>query len=334
MPIREPIFTDAQRNLKELDSGEAVRPVNIFLQLRGYLHASADYSPAANEHLFTPMTTLALKTYQRDRGLSQSGIVDDATFDSFKSHRCGRPNAPTRELNHSLLIETLPDPGNPWKTNKITYRLTRPSNRADLTVEKTEEALEAAFKIWSDALDILEFEKLTTGVAMIEIRFYGREPHDHDEEDSESAFQVVTPDNNAILAHAFYPLHELLGKKAGDIHVNDLVNWADPTAKYNLVSVLAHEIGHSLGFSHSDSSSSIMTAEYDQKHTTLPDIDKTNLENVYVRNYQLEITSILDGKSGGKNPVGITAKAPAAPDAGAPAVPDQPPVPAAGPPPP
>jgi hypothetical protein len=306
MPIKEPEFTENDVALKEGESGPSVDRLIQFLHLRGYLPPNGEFKPSPDAAAaFTDKVKMALTLYQKDRSLPQSGEVDAATFASLTSRRCGRPDAPTAELNSTLRIEPHSVAGNPWQKQLITYRLTKPSDRPDLPVSMTEEALAQAFDIWHQALPALEFQKLDEGVAMIEIRFYGNEAQGG--EDADSAFTAVTESNNGVLAVAFYPLHNLIGKRAGDIHVNDLVDWASPKADYDLVTVLAHEIGHALGFGHSDSLASLMYPDHTRTHAVLPAEDKTRLENVYVHNYTLVITSISDEKGGGRNPVGLHA---------------------------
>ena len=61
----------------------------------------------------------------------------------------------------------------------------------------------------------------------------------------------------SVLAHAFFP------EFGGDVHMDDSEKWTvDTRAGTNLLQTLAHEIGHSLGLSHSDVRDSIMAPFY------------------------------------------------------------------------
>ena len=77
------------------------------------------------------------------------------------------------------------------------------------------------------------------------------------------------------LAHAFYP------RFGGNIHFDADERWGD-TSGTKLLSVAVHEIGHSLGLSHSNIYNSVMYAIYRNRKTiALDDDDKAGIEAIY-----------------------------------------------------
>merc|ERR1711915_262623 len=83
--------------------------------------------------------------------------------------------------------------------------------------------------------------------ADIEIQF---ERKDHGDGDAFDGY-------GGTLAHAFYPLY------GGDIHFDDDEDWTfDSYRGTSLFTTMVHEVGHSLGLSHSDVEGSIMAPFY------------------------------------------------------------------------
>ena len=86
------------------------------------------------------------------------------------------------------------------------------------------------------------------------------------------------------MAHAFYPPPNS-GDLAGDAHFDEAESWTIdipvPTGKIDLVSVAAHELGHSLGLRHSDVAGSLMYPTYSGPHRYLHSDDINGIVNIY-----------------------------------------------------
>ena len=106
--------------------------------------------------------------------------------------------------------------------------------------------MEEAFNVWAEVTN-LKFEKIFSGDAHIEIRFETGNHGDDDPFDGEGG----------TLAHAFFPIF------GGDAHFDDEEDWTVKTFRgTNLVMSTAHELGHSLGLSHSNVKSALMAPFY------------------------------------------------------------------------
>ena len=100
--------------------------------------------------------------------------------------------------------------------------------------------------MWEAATD-LTFSLKKSGSVHIEIRFERYEHGDGDAFDGPGG----------TLAHAYFPQY------GGDVHVDDTEFWTIDSFKgTNILQTMVHEIGHSLGLSHSDVRAAIMAPFY------------------------------------------------------------------------
>ena len=126
----------------------------------------------------------------------------------------------------------------------ITYRITKYSK--DLSKKDIVRTFQKAFEMWEAATN-LQFAIKATGSVNIEVRFDQYSHGDYDPFDGPGG----------VLAHAFFP------KFGGDVHMDDSERWSvDSYYGTNLLQTVTHEIGHSLGLSHSNVRRSIMAPFY------------------------------------------------------------------------
>ncbi|KAI4878562.1 hypothetical protein NFI96_016747 [Prochilodus magdalenae] len=226
--------------------------------LKQFYHLNG--SPRSKRHLASMEEKV--KEMQRFFGLADNGHLDPQTLALMKQARCGVPDVE----NYSLY------PGRPkWKNRTVTYRIAKYT--ADLTREEVETTFYLAFKLWSDVIP-MKFVRVNQGEADIMITFTRKAHGDF--------FPFDGP--RGVLAHAFEP-GEGVG---GDMHFDDDELWTvghrQSAVGYDLFTVAAHELGHSLGLSHSKDPSALMYPKYKYLNSAkykLPEDDTTGIQTLY-----------------------------------------------------
>jgi hypothetical protein len=162
---------------------------------------------------------------------------------------------------------------------------------AGLSVDQVASALEAAIAMWTVhiAFDILPVRPAGPPPEM-RVGFF-------------SGFHGDPPDipfngSSGHLGHGFGPKAEF-GELAGDIHLNADQPWSvDPgDGGIDLATMAAHELGHVLGFNHSQDPLSIMFPSYTGRRTSISAADRSRAIQRYgartAAHSQREISSIL-----------------------------------------
>ncbi|MFT7803366.1 matrix metalloproteinase-20-like [Arapaima gigas] len=193
-------------------------------------------------------------------GLEVSGRLDPKTLEMMRRPRCGVPDVE----NYSF----YPDRQR-WTNRTITYRILRYT--PDLSREEVERSLHQALKLWSDAAP-LRFIRVDRGTADITITFGSKGHGDF--------FPFDGP--RGVLAHAFQPGKDM----GGDVHFDEDEVWMTGRRNfgYDLFTVAAHELGHSLGLSHSKDPSALMHPNYkyfDVTQFSLPRDDRLGIQALY-----------------------------------------------------
>ena len=209
------------------------------------------------------VTVASLKEYQAFHNVPVTGKLDDATIHAMNCKRCGMPDHAVA----SFLAQ-----GNKWTTNNITYGFQNFS--PDFTQGEQEQAIAQAFALWA-AETPLRFNQIPfANNPMIRIRFVAGDHGDGSSFDGASG----------ILAHAFYPPPNN-GDLAGDAHFDEAETWTIniPTGagKIDLVTVAAHEFGHSLGLNHSSVAGSLMFPSYSGPQRFLHSDDAAGIRSIY-----------------------------------------------------
>ncbi|XP_037632450.1 matrix metalloproteinase-20-like isoform X2 [Sebastes umbrosus] len=177
-----------------------------------------------------------IREMQNFFGLRETGGLDSTTLDVMREPRCGVPDVE----NFSFYPERPK-----WKNHTITYMIARFT--PDMTREDVEKSFRSALKMWSDAAP-LRFIRVNHGKTDIVFTFARRTHGDF--------FPFDGP--RGVLAHAFQP-GEGIG---GDVHFDEDETWTAGRQGYSLFAVAAHELGHSLGLTHSKDPSAIMYPNY------------------------------------------------------------------------
>ncbi|XHF22954.1 matrixin family metalloprotease [Corallococcus exercitus] len=248
-----------------------------FLQRFGYLEHSGTGAtramatksrkhalPAAQEGVFDDATVTALTRYQVFHHLPVTGMLDVATSAHMSLPRCGFRDSPTG-------MAAFTAQGNRWTTTRLTYRFENFS--PDLSQAEIRAAISAALNLWSQVTP-LTFVEVTGTTADIRIRFVAGDHGDG------SPFDGV----GHVLAHAFYPPPNG-GDIAGDAHFDEAETWSVniPATGFDLMSVAAHEFGHSLGLDHSSIAGALMEAVYTGPHRFLHADDIAGIQSIYGR---------------------------------------------------
>ncbi|MCU5684725.1 matrilysin family metalloendoprotease [Bacillus wiedmannii] len=248
--------------LKRSSKGKPVKELQEFLGKFGYLNRTTRVAELEVEANFDEGTETALKKYQEFHNLPITGELDEATVKQMKVPRCGVP-----DLNQGVARFTAQ--GNRWNKNDLTYKFV--NFTSDLTEEEIRSGIATAFGLWSQVTP-LTFTEITSNNADILISFVTGDHGDGDPFDGAGN----------VLAHAYYPPPNG-GEIAGDAHFDDSETWSMnlPPSGFDLISVAAHEFGHSLGLDHSTVPGALMFSSYSGPQRALHEDDIAGIQSIY-----------------------------------------------------
>lgn len=183
-----------------------------------------------------------------------------------------------------------------WNHTNLTYFFSNGTN--DITGEQ--QAIRDAMALWA-AVSPLTFTEVGSAASADILFLFATGNHGDG-----YPFDGV----NAVLAHAFFPPPN--GSLAGDAHFDDAETWTDLTRAngaqpIDLVTVAAHELGHSLGLGHSNVSGALMYAFYGGSHRFLHQDDIDGIQFLYpgggggTPTISIADRSIVEGNSGRKS---------------------------------
>ncbi|CAG7816603.1 unnamed protein product [Allacma fusca] len=200
--------------------------------------------------IFPEKLTKAVSEFQRYAGLNETGKLDEDTRMKMTSPRCGNKDDLRGSQLDNLRFQLMS--GSPkWPKKTLTYKITQYSNR--INKDTVDRDIRRSFEYW-EAVTSLSFQKSSERVVDIEIRF-SRRRHEDD---------FPFDGKNGILAHAFGPVThtvQVVNSIGGDVHFDDDEPWVtDNQSGQSLLQTAVHEIGHSLGLSHSNDRNAVMYA--------------------------------------------------------------------------
>ncbi len=274
--------------------GEDVKRLQRYLKRFGYLEEKVRddgyaplrttvRAPRAKEGTFDDATYAGLRRFQQFTGLPVTGEVDDATLALMTKPRCGFPDVPAGGRPASgpggggaLAVATgEPTPssftlqGSRWPSGTLRYRFQNFS--ADLTEAQCRAAVRQALTLWSRSANLSFTESATADIV---IRFVAGAHGDGNPFDGPSG----------VLAHAYYP-PPAGGSLAGDAHFDEAETWTTalpvPAGGIDLVTVAAHEFGHSLGLAHSTVPGALMYPYYGGAMRYLHADDNLGIQTLY-----------------------------------------------------
>ncbi|XP_055380264.1 matrix metalloproteinase-2 isoform X2 [Condylostylus longicornis] len=213
----------------------------IYLSQFGYLPPAAR-NPSSGGLLDETTWVKAIQEFQSFAGLNVTGELDDETMHTMTLPRCGVRDkvgfgSDSRAKRYALQ-------GSRWKVKSLSYKISQYPKRLKKT--DVDNVIAKAFGVWGAYTD-LTFTQKKSGPVHIDIKFAEGEHGDGDPFDGPSG----------TLAHAYFPVY------GGDAHFDDAEHWTiGAYSGTNLFQVAAHEFGHSLGLSHSDTRSALMAPFY------------------------------------------------------------------------
>lgn len=269
---------------------ELRREAEAFLEKYGYLNEQVPQSPTSSLRF-----SKAIREFQWVSQLPISGVLDPATLRQMMRPRCGvadtNSQAPWTKRVSALFAghqakmrrkKRFARQGTKWYKQHLSYRLVNwPQHLPEPAVRG---AVRAAFQLWSNVSALEFWEAPATGPADIRLTFF---QGDHNDGLS-NAFDGP----GGALAHAFLP-------RRGEAHFDRDERWSLSRRRgRNLFVVLAHEIGHTLGLTHSAAPRALMAPYYKRlgRDALLSWDDVLAVQNLYGKPQGGSVATQLPGK--------------------------------------
>ncbi|HZH29256.1 MAG TPA: matrixin family metalloprotease [Pyrinomonadaceae bacterium] len=172
--------------------------------------------------------------------------------------------------------------GRKWNHTNLTYYFQNGTN--DIAGNDEHQAVREAFTLWANVTTLTFTEVYSPSSADIVIIWAVGNHGDGFPFDG----------TNGVLAHAFFPPPNG-GSLAGDAHFDDDETWSNNFSAIDMVTVAAHEIGHSLGLGHSQVPGALMYPFYNGPHRYLDQDDINGIRTLYPK--ALGYSLALNGSS-------------------------------------
>ena len=239
--------------------------IREFLSNFGYIDETTLSVELSDDGDLTDELSNAISRYQRNMGLNPTGTFDSTTKAVMSQPRCGNTDHPNSQ------IDRFEVDGRRW--NKSTLRYTFQSFTPDLSPDQIRTAIRQAFDLWQEVTSLTFVEVASNNNADIIISFA---IGDHGD-----GFPF-NDGPSGVLAHAFFPPPN--GQFAGDAHFDEAETWTvdlPSTVGFDLVTVAAHEFGHSLGLRHSTVRDALMFPNYRGPQRELDADDIAGIQSLY-----------------------------------------------------
>lgn len=192
---------------------------------------------------------------------------------------CGSYGPPTAKAQSSVKYDDLPDfaefvvDGRKWNHTNLTYFFQ--NGTSDIFGDGERQAVRDGLALWAGVTS-LTFTEVSNAASADIVILWGAGEHGDG-----IPFDGV----NGVLAHAFFPPPNG-GSLAGDAHFDDAETWtlsvrSDSNQPIDMVTVAAHEIGHSLGLGHSQVPGALMYPFYSGSHRFLDQDDIDGIRSIY-----------------------------------------------------
>lgn len=155
-----------------------------------------------------------------------------------------------------------------WDKTDITYYFANGTEQLEGDIER--DLIRRAFALWSDHIPLTFTEVSSSAAADIVVGWAVRDHGDGDPFDGPGD----------VLAHASFP--NPYDNSEVILHFDDEERWVDSdTRNVDLLTVAAHEIGHTLGLAHSSDPNALMYPSYSGPRRSLGQDDIAGVQDLY-----------------------------------------------------